>query len=297
MRPAGSWQSAGGSGSARATFRAFMVIAVLVGWAVSPAAAANREHEQLMADIRILQEQTQQIEVLLGTLTESIKAVNARLDEQAAAERKAFADHKLLVDTLSSEVRVVREKIDETNVRIASLTQDVEGLRELIPQPGMQPSPSATPDQTAPEGEETPATSGSAPTGPMAVGMSPRKLYEQAFADYAGGQWPIAIQGFEMYLKTYPKSELADDAQYYIGESYAAASNHKDAAAAYQRVIDDYPNGDKLPEAWYKLGMSYDRLGQPDKARATFEEVVKRFPDSQPGGLARQALERLRRRR
>ena len=107
----------------------------------------------------------------------------------------------------------------------------------------------------------------------------------------------IAIQGFEMYLKTYPKSELADDAQYYIGETYASSSNHKDAAAAYQRVIDEYPNGDKLPDGWYKLGMSYDRLGQPDKARATFEEVVKRFPDSQPGGLARQALERLRRRR
>ena len=269
---------------------------LLVGPALWPAAAANREHEQLMADIRILQEQTQQLQVLLGTLSESIKAVNGRLDEQAAAERKAFADHKLLVDTLSSDVRVVREKIDETNVRIASLTQDVEGLRELIPQPGAQTPPSGNPDASAPEGE-TPATSGTAPTTPTALGMSPRRLYEQAFADYAGGQWSIAIQGFEMYLKTYPKSELADDAQYYIGESYAGASNHKEAVAAYRRVIDEYPASDMLPEAWYKLGISYDRLGQPDRARAAFEEVVKKFPQSAPGGLARQGLERLNRRR
>ena len=296
MRPAGSWQSAVGSGHARAIAWVIAVAVVLVGPAAWPAAAANREHEQLMADIRILQEQTQQLQVLLGTLSESIKAVNARLDEQAAAERKAFADHKLLVDTLSSDVRVVREKVDETNVRIASLTQDVEGLRELIPQPGAQPAPPSTPDSSAPEGE-TPATSGTTPTTPTAVGMSPRKLYEQAFADYAGGQWSIAIQGFEMYLKTYPKSELADDAQYYIGESYASASNHKEAVTAYQRVIDDYPNSNMLPEAWYKLGISYDRLGQPDKARAAFEEVVKKYPQSAPGGLARQGLERLNRRR
>ena len=167
MRSAGSWQSSVGSCDARVFVRGVAIAAtMLVGPAVWPATAANREHEQLMADVRILQEQTQQLEVLLGTLTESIKAVNARLDEQAAADRKAFADHKLLVDTLSSDVRVVREKIDETNVRIASLSQDVEGLREIIPQTGMQPSPSGTSDQTAPDGEDTPATSGSAPTAP-----------------------------------------------------------------------------------------------------------------------------------
>jgi tol-pal system protein YbgF len=296
MRPAGSWQSAVGSDARAIVWTIAIAATVLVGPAVRPAAAANREHEQLVADIRILQEQTQQLQVLLGTLSESIKAVNARLDEQAIAERKAFADQKLLVDTLSGDVRVVREKIDETNVRIASLTQDVEGLRELIPQPGAQPAPSGDPDAAPPEGE-TPATSGTAPTAPTALGISPRRLYEQAFADYAGGQWSIAIQGFDMYLKTYPKSELADDAQYYIGESYASASNHKEAVAAYQRVIDDYPESNMLPEAWYKLGISYDRLGQPDRARAAFEQVVKKFPQSAPGGLARQGLERLNRRK
>jgi tol-pal system protein YbgF len=272
------------------------VVWLTLGAVVSPLHAANREHEQLMADIRMLQEQTQQLQVLLSTLSESIKAVNSRLDEQAASDRKAFADHKLLVDNLSGDVRVVREKVDETNVRIASLTQDVEGLRELIPPPGSLTPSSGTSEEGSPDGTTT-APSASPPTGPTALGMSPRKLYEQAYADYAGGQWSIAIQGFEMYLKTYPKSELADDAQYYIGESHASASNHKDAVAAYQRVISDYPNSDMLPEAWYKLGMSYDRLGDPNRARSAFEEVVKKFPQSAAGGLAKQSLERLSRRR
>ena len=126
--------------------------------------------------------------------------------------------------------------------------------------------------------------------------MSPRRLYEQAYADYAAGQWSIAICGFEMYLKTYPKSELADDAQYYTGEAHANAKNHKDAVTAYQRVIQDYPNSDMLPEAWYKVGISYDNLGQPDRARAAFEHVVKNFPNSTASALAKQGLDRLNRR-
>jgi len=275
---------------------ALVVWLMLIGAAI-PVQAANREHEQLAADVRMLQEQTQQLQLLLGTLSETIKAVNARLDEQAAADRKNFADHKLLVDNLSRDVRVVREKVDESNVRLASLTQDVEGLRQLIPPPGSMMTPGAPTDPASTDGQSDPAAPvNPPPVGAAAVGMSPRQLYEQAFADYAGGQWSIAISGFEMYLKTYPRSEQADDAQYYIGESHSGASNHKDAVVAYQRVIDDYPNGDMVPEAWYKLGLSYERLGQPDRARSAYEQAIKRFPESQAGGLARQRLEALNRR-
>jgi tol-pal system protein YbgF len=126
--------------------------------------------------------------------------------------------------------------------------------------------------------------------------MTPRRLYETAYADYTAGQWSLAIQGFETYLKTYPRSELADDAQYYIGESFAGDSKYRDAAAAYERVIREYPSSNILPEAWYKVGISYDRLGQPDKAREAFEFVVKNYPDSDAGRIAKQGLDRLNRR-
>ena len=57
-----------------------------------PATAANREHQQMMADVRMLQEQTQQLQVAITTLAEAIKAINLRLDEQANVARKQFAD-------------------------------------------------------------------------------------------------------------------------------------------------------------------------------------------------------------
>src|SRR5262245_12892465 len=82
-----------------------------------PASAANKEHQQLMADIRILQEQAQQLQTLIGTLNETLKAVNARLDDQANTNRKSFADQKLTIDNLASDLRIVREKVDDNTVR------------------------------------------------------------------------------------------------------------------------------------------------------------------------------------
>ncbi len=96
---------------------------------------------------------------------------------------------------------------------------------------------------------------------PTGTGTTPKRLYDTAYADYTAGQWSLAVQGFETYLKTYPKSDLADDAQYYVGEAYSGDSKFREAVAAYERVIRDYPQSDILPEAWYKVGITYERLG------------------------------------
>ena len=84
----------------------------LLAAAATPAPAANREHQQLMADIRMLQEQTQLLQNLLGQFNETLKAVNARLDQQSEANRKMAADQKLAIDNLTNDARVIREKLD-----------------------------------------------------------------------------------------------------------------------------------------------------------------------------------------
>src|SRR3954449_1309682 len=106
-------------------------LTLLVG-AASPASAANKEHQQLMADLRMLQEQSQQLQNLIGSVTEALKAVNTRLDQQAETTRKAFADQKLVIDNLTNDVRVIREKLDDNNVRIGSLTPEGDSLRQSM---------------------------------------------------------------------------------------------------------------------------------------------------------------------
>jgi tol-pal system protein YbgF len=281
-----------------------------MGALATPAHAANREHLQIVADIRMLQEQTQQLQSTLVQLNDALKTLNARLDEQSNQQRKAFADQKLLVDTLTGEVRIVREKIDDTNVRLSSLSQEVDSLRS--PQPGggvpMTPQPPAGNEgaqppagaSTEPAGAVPPA--GAPPAGgsnvaaaPAPVGMSPTRLFEIAQADYAGGQWALAINGFETYLKTFPKTDKADDAQFYIGEAYSLDGKFKEAIGAYDKVINDYPSGDRVPDALYKRGLAYSRLGQNDRARESFEMVMKNFPNSEGSRLAKQVLDRLAR--
>jgi tol-pal system protein YbgF len=277
------------------------LVALALLAATAPAGAANREHDQILADIRMLQEQNQRLQLALVTLAEALKTVSAKIDESNAATRKGFADQKLFTDGVGGDLRVLREKLDETNVRLTSLSQDVDGLREITQNaPGSALTP-ADPNAPQSPGSASPSTGATvpvpAPAMPGGTGTTPKRLYDTAYADYTAGQWSLAVQGFETYLKTYPKSELADDALYYVGESYSGDSKFREAVTAYERMIRDYPQSDMLPEAWYKVGSTYERLAQPDKARAAYEFAVKTFPESNDAvRLSKQRLDGLNRR-
>lgn len=283
------------------TTRTTVAALLLAFLALAPAASAapDKAHLQLMADIRMLQEQTAQLQLILGSLGDALKAVTAKLDDQAGINRKAFADQKLLIDNLSGDVRVVREKVDDTNVRITSLSTEMEALRLAIPRMITPPPPPTTPDPGVPAGTDPTAppvaTVQAPPPPPPNPGVSPQRMYDTAYADYAGGQWSIAIEGFQNYIRNFPRTELADDAQYMIGDTYILDKKYREAVAAYDTLIKNYPTSNKLPDAYYKRGVGYEYLGQIDLARASYEFAAKTYPESDAGRLAKQNLERLKR--
>src|SRR5574338_611457 len=251
----------------------------------SPVAAANREHQVMMAEIRMLQEQNAQLQQVLNGLNEALKALNAKIDEQAGVTRKAFADQRLTVDNLGESVRIVREKVDETNVRIATLSQDVDAIRAAA-------QAQAAPAQPIAPNAPTPAVTD--PNAPPATGTTPKQLFDLAFGVYTAGQWDLAIQGFQTYLKAYPKSPMSPQAAFYIGQAHYAAGRFKGAIAAYDQLISTYPGTEQVADAYYKRGLAYERLGQPDRARESFQFIIKNFPDNTSvATMARQALERL----
>jgi tol-pal system protein YbgF len=278
-------------------FSAGALSAALAVLLASPAAAQSRREMQMMADIRMLQEQTQQlqqqVQAAIDTLTEALKALNARIDEQSNANRKAFADQKLVVDELGNNLRIIRERVDDANVRIGSLSQEVEALRLSIPQappavPGMDPNQSAMP--TDPSAAGTPP-----PAPPVGVGVSPQRMYDTAWSDYTAGQWDLCIAGFEQYLRTFPRSELAGDAQFYIGECNFLSGKFTEAVDAYNRTITQYPRSSQVAPALYKRGLAFERLEQYDRARESYEQVVKEYADTDAARLAKQNLDRLSR--
>jgi tol-pal system protein YbgF len=272
---------------------ALMLALAYVGLSPATPAAADREHQQIMADLRMLQEQTQQLQALMIDLGEALKAVNSRIEDQTSLERKAFADTKVQMDTITGDIRVVREKVDETNVRLGTITQELESIRDAIPDRGafqqvpVFTDPAGTPPGVTPSGTPGPQTATTTPTSRV----QPQQLFQQAYGDYTSGNYSLAVQGFQAFLDSFPNSPQAHEAQLYAAESLAYDKKDMEAVAAYNRVIANYPGSPSVPQAYYKRGMSFERLGETARARESYETVIKQFPDTQQATLAMQRLE------
>jgi len=280
---------------------AWIGAAVLGLVCASPVSAADKAHQQLMAEIRMLQEQQQQLQQIMGALAETLKTVSTKLDDQTAANRKAFADQKLQVDNVADGVRVLREKSDDTNVRLSTISQELEAVRQAMSSMPTAPAAAAAglTEPTSPTGEPGAAPAGGAPVPTTPAGsapfISPQRMYDNAYSDYTGGQYDIAIQGFTAYIASFPKSDQADNAQLNIGNAYYAAGKYREAAEAFQKAISNYPNSDSVPAAYYKLGLTYTDLKQPDLARRAFETVTQKYPTAPESILAKQRLDALNR--
>lgn len=297
---------------------AVITAALVITSAVSaaPVFAQSREQRQMMATLQMLQEQAQQLTISIATLQQaiddSVKSLNARIDESNTAQRRGFADQKVVIDNIAADLGRVRERSDDTNVRIGALREELEAVRATVlalPQQ-MAPAVAAPIDPGAPivpaPAAAGPATAAPAPApvtpvaaqpAPSIAGLSPTRMYETARADYFGGQYSVAISGFEQFLKAFPRSELADDAQFGIGEAQFMQKRHPEALAAYNQVVQAYPTSNSVAAALYKRGLAQEQLGQTDAARQSWETAVKQFPDSDEGRLAKQNLDRLAARR
>jgi TolA-binding protein len=259
-------------------------------------ASANKEHLQLMAEIRMLQEQQQQLQGLLGALQDTLKTVTTKLDDQAGATRKAMADQTLATTNIGDNVRALREKTDETNVRISTMAQELETLRQAIAaQPSPQPAATA-PVGIDPLGPAAGAPPAQQPPSSIPPGTSPQRMYETSLDDYMAGRLPLAIQGFQSFVQAFPRAPQTGTAVYNIGMSYYGLNQWPEARDAFLKVINDYPQaqGTVVPDAYYKLGQTYERLNQVENAKKAYEAAVQKFPGN-PSALSAQALQRLNR--
>jgi tol-pal system protein YbgF len=200
-----------------------------------------------------------------------------------------MADQTLAVNNIGDTVRTLREKTDETNVRISSVSQEIDALRQAMTSQPQQPAQVINP---APSG--APGTTDAVAPPPV----SAQRTYESSFDDYTAGRYDLAIKGFEYFVATFPRAPQAPDAQYNIGQSYYQQSKYPEARVAYQKVVTDYAQiaqPSTLADAYYKLGMTYERLNQIDAAKQTYQTVVQKYPTTSSATLANSALQRLNR--
>lgn len=161
-------------------------------------------------------------------------------------------------------------------------------------------TPSVTPSLAA--GTTAPGTSvGAASVQPaQVVAAAPsdpvleQQAYKGAFAQLKSGDYDSAIEAFLGFLAAYPVSEFADNAQYWLGETYYVTRRFEAALAEFQQLMAGHPKSQKLTHAMLKIGYIHDELGQPQEAKRILVELTERFPKTTAAGLARKRLQRLR---
>jgi TolA-binding protein len=252
----------------------------------------------MMADLRILQAQTQEMQNALTQLSqalaEAVKALSARVSDQTDATRKSFADQKIVIDALVNDLRVVRERVDDNNVRVGTLAQEVDALRDVITSVAARSAvPPADPALAGNAAPGSPVSDIPSPSQPSAadIGTTPQKLWSSAMAEYYSGNYTLAIQGFETYAKTFPRYEQADDALVYIGHSHFQDGKYERAVEAYDMAIRTYPTSNLLPEAYFRKGESLYNLKDTAGARAAWEFLLKTFPASDAAINAQQRIQ------
>jgi TolA-binding protein len=290
--------------------RIVIVLAALAPCLLAPAAATaqNRVEQQMFLDLRTLQEQNQRLMLELNTLAQQLETVSARVDSEGAARSKGFADQQALVNSANANLAALQEKVSENKVQVQKMTQELDAIRkgvdmltvmvtQALAQMPVAPPAESDPNAPAPEeGAEAAPPPPAAPPIMAGVPPSSRDYYERAYSDYAVGQWEMAIQGFEEYIRVFPEAPTVANAQLLIGQSYFMMGQYAEAVAAYEDVIQKHKASDStgaVPAAYYKQGVAYEQLQQPERTVANYQLLLQEYPNSSEALLATQELKRL----
>ncbi len=169
-------------------FIALFLIAILTG-----GCASNKELLRVQEDIDDIKAQVADLERKDDAVEMELERLDYELTEQIEAIKRSQADTLVKIDTLTTEFQILNEKLEDTNFRISSLSQQVAGLQLSRP-----PLPQYTEKQAGkpPETTEAPRTLEETPS-------TPQSLYNTAYADYLRGDYDLAINGFEEFLRLF----------------------------------------------------------------------------------------------
>ena len=122
----------------------------------------------------------------------------------------------------------------------------------------------------------------------------PEVLYSQGFQQIKEKDYSSAIGNFRKFINLFPEHDLADNAQYWIGEAYYAQKEYERAVLEFNEVIKKYPKGDKTAAAMVKQGMAFYELGNKTEARLLLERVKSRYPDTEEASIAKKKLDEIK---
>lgn len=232
----------------------------------------------LQDEISELKRQTSSKDEVQKLNTNVATQIDRLLKSNAEATAKLTAiDEKL--DNSQGNVEQTNHRIDRLVQELTQAQQDIAALRAASGAAG--PPGAALSDEVTVQ----------APPGDSAG--DPLATYQAAYSDFQRGNFDLAYEGFRDFVQANPRSDLADNAAYWMGESLYSQKKYGEAIEQYNRMITTYPKSDKVPAALLKKGYAYISTGEKAQGIVQLQYVVHEHPKSQEASLARQKLKQL----
>jgi tol-pal system protein YbgF len=205
----------------------------------------------------------------------------AKLEGGLAAQQKTLsapvASMSSKVDGLAVELGSVQATVAEISAALRRMQAQMTDLDNAIKTLNAPPPPPGDP------------LTGVTPP----AGMTAEALYQNALRAKSAGQLDLAVQQFNDYLRYYPNTDLAANAQYYLGEIAAQQGRNGEAIMAFDQTIERYPETAKTLDAMYMKGVVLLRTGQKNEAAAEFRALIKKAPNSEQAAKAQDQIRRL----
>jgi tol-pal system protein YbgF len=294
-----------------AVFSAAVLAGVIGGSLMGPrpVSAVARELIELQRDVTSLLQgqkdlatQMTQDHTVMKTLVEqsgdSVGKLNATMSSLQKSVQDVQANSGARLDTMSTQVQGLSDNLEEIKSRMGKLNQQLVDLQNTVQSvdakiSGGAPAASSSPSNPGPA--SSPSGGGFAPASGAASGPAPSAdtLYSNGLRDITSGKYDLARQEFQDYLKFYGDTDLASNAQFYLGEIAYSQRSYDQAVTEYERVLTNYPKSFKLAPARLKKGMALIELGQKPAGVRELREVVKRYPGTEEERRARAKLKEL----
>ncbi len=272
---------------------------------VTSAADAAQMEQRLARLERLLNNQglldlLQQVEALqteIGRLRGQVEVQSHELAQMKEQQRKLFTD----VDRRMQQLEAGGVGAAGGPSRTLEIT-DPEAAMPAKTAVSTAPQPEAVPEAADDTMEAAPAASAKTADSDAGTAAAQAKVdplraqadYQKAFNLLKQANYDQAVKAFNEYLEKYPDSEYADNAQYWLGETFYVTGKYDNAINAYQTLIDNYPESRKVAHGMLKLGFSYQELGNLPEAKKRLEELKTRYPGSTAARLADERLRTIR---
>jgi tol-pal system protein YbgF len=287
---------------------------MLAAGCIGPSQGKISRHDEAIRDldqgsqeiknaIRALRKAQADLSLEIDSMKQSLQTLQGTVEQNSLKTERTLAETKNIQNEVLSVLSGKDNQLSVLHNRLQVL--ESSSGKGTAPPPAEKPPNSVSGNNIEGVWSPTPYSAltkkqaaGSGGTAPQQTAAlpqppTPESVYNEAYNVLQAGNNRSAREQFKKFLNTYKSSELADNAQFWIGESYYREKKFEEAILSFEDLIKNYPKSAKISEAYYKQALSFSAINDSVAARAKLEMLLNEYPDGELAQRAKQKLQEL----